>query len=114
MTDSGDFMTSLKDANAQDRIGFVRKVYSILFCQLLISGICIAITITNDSICLWMIDHYWLYWVFIFVGLIVEIMMICIRPLRRKVPINYMMLLIFTLCESYLLSFVCMIYSYQE
>ena len=31
MSESGDFSTSLKDANAQDRLGFVKKVYSILF-----------------------------------------------------------------------------------
>ena len=114
MSDDGDFCKSLKDADASDRIGFIKKVYSILFAQLLLSGVCIAITITNESICLWMIDYWWLYIVMIFVALFLEILVICVRPIARKVPINYIVLLLFTLCESYLLSFCCMTYSYQE
>ena len=59
MGDDGDFMKSIKQADQQDRMGFVKKVYSILFVQLLISGICIGLTISNENVCLWMIDNWW-------------------------------------------------------
>ena len=112
--DGGDFMSSVKDANAQDRLGFIKKVYSILFCQLLLSGICIGITITNENICLWMLDNWWLVIIFLIVSIVLEIMIICIKTLRRKVPLNYILLFTFTLCEAYILSFVSMSYCYQE
>ena len=112
--DGGDFCRSLKDADAQDRIGFVKKVYSILFAQLLLTGICIAVTITNDSICLWMLEYWWIYLILIFVALFIEILVICVRPLGRKVPMNYILLFLFTLCEAYLLSFASMTYSFTE
>ena len=114
MSEGGDFMTSLKDADAQDRVGFVKKVYSILFAQLFLTGICIAITITNENICWWMVENWWIYIILIFVALFVEILMICVRPLARKVPVNYILLIIFTLCESYLVSYLCMIFSFQQ
>jgi len=110
----GDFVRSLKDADAEDRIGFVKKVYSILFCQLILTAACIAVTITNDGICNWMLEYWWVYLILIFVALFVEILVICVRPLGRKVPMNYILLFIFTLCEAYLLSFASMTYSYQE
>ena len=113
MSDDGDF-NSVKNADAQDRVGFVKKVYSILFCQLLLTGACIAITITNENICLWMLRNWWVYIILVIFALIVEIMMICVKPLRRKVPINYLLLLTFTVCEAYLVSYICMIYSFQE
>ena len=109
-----DFSTSLKEADAKDRVGFVKKVYSILFAQLLITGICIGVTITQESICWWMVRNWWVYLILVFVALAIEIAMICVRPLARKVPANYIMLLLFTLCEAYLVSYLCMIYSYQE
>ena len=114
MSDGGsDFVSSLKDADARDRMGFVKKVYSILLAQLLLTGVCIAITITSESICWWMVENWWVYIIFLIVALIVEIMVLCIRPLARKVPVNYILLFLFTLCESYLVAYICMVSSFQ-
>ena len=114
MGDDGDFMKSIKQADQQDRMGFVKKVYSILFCQLLLSGICIGLTISNENVCLWMIDNWWLIIIALIFAIIFELLIICIAPLRRKVPLNYILLLAFTLCEAYMLSWICMTYAYQE
>ena len=111
---SDDFSGSLKLADAQDRIGFVKKVYSILFAQLLLTGICIAITITSRDICVWMAENWWLTIMAIVFVLIAEISLICCRSVARTVPANYIVLLLFTLCEAYLVSFICMLNSYQE
>lgn len=61
-----------------------------------------------------MVENWWIYIILIIVVLIVEIAMICVRPIARKVPLNYIMLALFTLCESYLVAYICMIYSFQE
>lgn len=39
-----------------------------------------------------------------------EITLICCRKVSRKVPINYILLLIFTLCESYVVANICAYY----
>ena len=45
------------------------------------------------------------------VAIVIEIMILCVRRLARKVPINYMLLLMFTLCEAFALSVICSYYS---
>ena len=35
----------------------------------------------------------------------------CCRSVARKVPQNYILLLVFTLCESYLVAFICSMYT---
>ena len=47
------------------------------------------------------------------VAIIIEIALICNRSLARAVPANYIALLIFTLCESYMVAFLCMYYVYE-
>ena len=39
--------------------------------------------------------------------MVISIILICFREFARKTPINYIMLLIFTLSEAYMVSFVC-------
>ena len=39
--------------------------------------------------------------------LVLTCAMICVRPLTRNVPINYICLLLFTLLESYMVASVC-------
>lgn len=41
----------------------------------------------------------------------VELAMICSRKLARKVPINYILLFIFTCCETYFVVNICCYYS---
>lgn len=33
--------------------------------------------------------------------------LLCIKPLGRTVPCNYLILILFTLCEAYIVAFVC-------
>ena len=47
------------------------------------------------------------------VAIIIEIALICNRTLARAVPANYIALLIFTLCEAYMVAFLCMYYVYE-
>ena len=40
-------------------------------------------------------------------GIMIMLIMICIPYTSRKVPINYIMLTTFTLCEAYMVAFIC-------
>ena len=46
----------------------------------------------------------------IFIALFVQIAIICCRNCSRKVPTNYALLAIFTLCETWILSYICTFY----
>ena len=41
------------------------------------------------------------------VSFIIEIVILCCRSCARKVPSNYFLLLIFTICQSFFFSYVC-------
>ena len=41
---------------------------------------------------------------------IVEIAIICNKRLARTVPTNYILLTVFTLCEGYIVAFICTLY----
>ena len=83
------------------RLGFIRKVYGIIFIQVLITTICTYFAVTKVAVSSFLINNPNL-WIIAFIGLLAtEIPIICCRRVARKVPINYILLLIFTLCESY-------------
>ena len=100
-------MKDLKDCAAEDRVNFVKKVYSILFVQLAITAAFTTPIVMSETACIWMYVNDWLYWVTFAVLIVVELTLFCVRPLSRKVPINYILLLIFTLCESYFVAWIC-------
>lgn len=89
-----------------DRNNFVRKVYSILGFQLLITACITAIPLKSDHARLWMDDHTGLLIAACVGSLVVCCTMICCLQLTRMVPINYILLLLFTVCEAYMLASV--------
>ena len=90
--------------DGQDRLNFVRKVYSILGIQILITSLITLIPMTNDHAKIWMQDNYGLLIACCVGSIVISCAMICFLPLTRMVPYNYIMLLLFTLCESYLVA----------
>ena len=46
--------------------------------------------------------------------IITEIALLCCKGLARKVPVNYLLLLLFTCCEAYLVSAICSAYSLSQ
>ena len=44
---------------------------------------------------------------------VIEMALICCRSVARKVPMNYILLLAFTLCEAFAFSFICSFYSVE-
>ena len=62
---------------------------------------------------LWQVENYWLMWTLLGIILIVEIVIFCC-PAGRKHPINLILLLIFTLGESYIVSYICAIVTYAN
>lgn len=61
-----------------------------------------------------MVENKWLFWTCLGVTGFLSISLFCFNKIARRVPINYICLLIFTLCTSYLLASVCIFQSAEN
>lgn len=91
------------------RIGFVRKVYGILSCQLLLTVLICLIPMYSNSFKNFMISNSGLALLIIAIVMtfVITILLFCCFGFARRVPINYILLTLFTLCEAYLISYCC-------
>ena len=92
------------------RLGFIRKVYGIISFQLLITTIVVYFSIYNQFLNRFMISNPGFNYLCFFGVLFTEIPIFCCPSVASKVPLNYVLLLIFTLCESYLVAYMTLIY----
>jgi len=92
------------------RSGFIRKVYGILCVQLCITA-AIAYPIMNMGPA-WIDQNRSICNACMMISLAAVIgVSCCCQELARKVPYNYMFLLLVTVCESVLVGFICAMYT---
>ena len=109
-----DFSHPEKDYGEIARMGFIRKVYGILSAQLVLTfGFILLSTIPAVKSALssnpgTTMTFFCIALVLSFVTLIP---LACVRSIGRSVPINYILLFAFTLCESYMLMLCCANYN---
>ncbi|OMJ86499.1 hypothetical protein SteCoe_11993 [Stentor coeruleus] len=94
-----------------DRLGFIRKVYSILTVQLFITAGLVAISAASEDYQDFVYDNYWLVIVFAVLAIIVICVLFFVPHLHKKVPYNYILLFVFTILEALTVSFVTAFYS---
>lgn len=83
------------------RRGFIRKVYLILTVQLSITLAFIALFLYHKPTQRFVANHPELFIIAIVVFIVVMIALACCGDLRRKTPVNYILLILFTLAESF-------------
>ncbi len=101
------------DLSYSSRHNFVKKVYSILTSiynhYLVQLAITVAFCVTAykvEAFLQFQIDYPILLWLSVIALLVIEVAILC-TSLGKKFPINTLLLLAFTLCESYIVSFIC-------
>lgn len=77
---------------------------------MVITSICIALFMSNETLADWMRNHLFLLYISLGVNLVSFLMIACSRKIARTVPTNYITLAVFTLSEAYLVSAVCINY----
>lgn len=92
------------------RSGFIRKVYSILMCQLSITLGFICLFMFLHDAKMFVIHNMWLFWTSFALSLALLFPMVCIQTLRLSVPINYIILFLFTIFESIMVGMVTALY----
>lgn len=88
---------------ASIRRGFIRKVYLILTVQLSITLAFIALFLYHKPTRVFVAHHPEMFIVAIVVFIVVMIALACCGDLRRKTPTNYILLILFTLAESFMM-----------
>jgi len=94
------------------KIGFIRKVYGILSFQLSITVAFTALTFI-PSVSQFFLTNIWLFWTCLGLSLFIVIPLICFRDLSRTVPINYILMTLWTICESVMVATCCSYYDPQ-
>ncbi|XP_030573370.1 protein lifeguard 1 isoform X1 [Drosophila novamexicana] len=96
------------------RKGFIRKVYLILMVQLLITFGFVSVFTFSKATQEWAMHNPALFWIALAVLLVTMICMACCESVRRKTPLNFIFLFLFTLAESFLLGIVAGQYQADE
>lgn len=92
------------------RTNFVKKVYSILGMQLLVTSGFVTLSTFHEPFRNYQMENMALFWIS-FIGTLVTMLALgCIRGLATKSPINVILMSLFTLGESYLVSMICGFY----
>eukprot|EP00088_Acartia_fossae_P063136 TRINITY_DN7676_c0_g1_i3.p1 TRINITY_DN7676_c0_g1~~TRINITY_DN7676_c0_g1_i3.p1 ORF type:complete len:244 (-),score=41.44 TRINITY_DN7676_c0_g1_i3:224-955(-) len=95
------------------RLGFIRKVYSILCAQLVVTmGIVGVFTI--ESVKVYAVEHLEMFYIALVVSLVALISLACCPDVRRKTPHNFIFLGMFTLAEGFLLGCATATYEANE
>lgn len=96
------------------RRGFIRKVYAVLTCQLIVTFGIIAVFVLVPEVNDYAYHHSELFWSAFGISIALILILGCCSGFRRKTPFNYIALILFTLCEGYLLGCVAATYSASE
>lgn len=95
------------------RLGFIRKVYSILCAQLALTMALIGFFFI-PSVQLFAAKNSWVLILALVLSLVMMFSLVCVPSLRRKSPHNFIFLGVFTLCEGYLVGAICSTYDVVE
>lgn len=96
-------MNKPEEIHSRLRMGFVRKVYGILAVQLLITAGFTSLTF-DKSFRDFFGYNIGLFYACMFTTMIIVFTLICFRGMAKTVPINYILLTLFTVCESYMVA----------
>ncbi|XP_038162280.1 transmembrane BAX inhibitor motif containing 1a [Cyprinodon tularosa] len=102
---SSDEEFAVSDGNWDDlsvRHAFIRKVYVILACQLLLTTAIVAIFTFVDPVRVFVRRNPAVYWASYAVYVVLHLVLVCCKGPRRKFPWNIILLLLFTLALSYM------------
>lgn len=83
-------------------MAFIRKVYAILMCQLLVTLGIGTLFVAHEGTKNYVRAHPSLWWIAIITVFVTLIILSCVGETRRKAPLNFILLFIFTLAQSFL------------
>ncbi len=115
MNTQNDFELGLNDSFSEKmnhmslhlRLGFIKKVYGILASQLLLTVLLCGLSMSSKSFSTFQLEHSGLFYLSLILSIVLPFVIVCFQETMKRVPHNYIILGVFTLAESYLVSFIC-------
>lgn len=92
---SSDDSFKFRNSPSTDRIGFVRKVLSIVATQLLVTAVFTCIVLASEAITAFVQQSIEMLITTFIISMITSIALICCKSVSRTVPYNYIALLVF-------------------
>lgn len=89
--------------------GFIRKVLGIVSAQLILTTCIVTIFVLSTQAQEFLVANLWIVILSVIAVIIIAYILACYREVARAVPTNYILLLIFTLCESILVASSCIL-----
>ena len=93
------------------RMGFIRKVYCIISVQLITTAIFVVLSTVSEGYRLFVLSNPLYFYLSFAVSLCSLLPLVCSPQLARNVPTNYLLLGVFTLAESYMVSVITTYYT---
>ena len=93
-----------KEIERKLRNGFIRKVYGTIFFQLLITTAVVYYVMTNESIMNYMFQNTNLIFLPLILSIGIMLILVCTKA-SQQIPLNYILLIAFTLLEAFMVSF---------
>lgn len=108
--------TTFENCENEVRLGFVRKVYGVLSVMLFFTFGFVGLVKSSEELNNWMMTPLaWGLSIPAFLGYIVLMCMImCCTSVARKVPTNYILLGMFTICMTYIVGLIVAVYTAME
>mmetsp|Transcript_28962 Transcript_28962/g.65685 ORF Transcript_28962/g.65685 Transcript_28962/m.65685 type:complete len:242 (-) Transcript_28962:118-843(-) len=109
LTDSNPYV---KNVSLEVRQGFIRKVYSILTVQLLVTvAVAVPFQLVERR---WLQANQWIMWLSVAMTFVTICAMTCCQEVTRKYPQNYILLFVFTGFEGVMVGFLSAQYTWQS
>jgi FtsH-binding integral membrane protein len=106
----GDGLYNNSFTDTRIRHNFVKKVYSIVTLQLLLTIAAIALIKFVDPVKLFFVQNYWILYVSMAGTIVVMLVLACCEGVARSYPVNMILLMFFTVMESILVGFITTAY----
>ena len=103
-----------KQISQKMRSGFIVKVFGIIFYQICITAIVISLGLFNNSFTNILLKSSALYITCFISTFVLVLLPLCVPGAFNKVPLNYIILTLFTLSYSYLLAVLTCLYKPQS
>lgn len=103
-----DSMGSFSDVRI--RHGFIRKTYSIVSLQMLITTAITATVIFVDDVKHFFYANVWVLYVLMAATFVIMLVLACCESVARSYPINMILLAVFTVCESFIVGAISSVY----
>lgn len=101
-------------SNDSIRRGFIRKVYLILLGQLFTSLAIISIMVFNTKLQYAVARNPWVLMISFIMTIAILVVLVCNEGLRRQMPVNFVLLVCFTIAQSFLLASAACHYAPME